>query len=605
MQLSRLSVEKKGVLAVGFALFFTTLFLVVLLWLLEQSEGELKKEIKLVKIQYATNNYQETFYSSAQTMGMYFVRKSEGDLNIYRKRREEANDSYKKLKELIDDPQQLKLLEKLRKLQVRLFDVFDGIDFNSKEGLDTFDVLQIPGVRQEINSLLQELQGLMKTWKYRLNELEEAHSTNAVTLREATKWFVMLMFVFSIFICITVAVFFSRNVTSRLRLVMDNALRLGSNRQLLPRLSGEDEIAQLDDIFRRMAGALEESRVRETAMIENASDVICSIDADNKFTQISPASKRVWGYDPDELLGKRFAELLSEDDAGSMLKLLRTASDTAASGEAVSIENIITRKDRSKADMAWSINWSPDRRSYFCVVHDITQQKQAERMKQELMQMASHDLRSPLCSIQISLNLLESGAAGELSEKSKKIVGRSTSDVTRLIELIDDLLDLEKLQAGKMQLDMEVCDMSVVAARAVSAVQQLAEQRNIKLNFEDKPIEGFADASKLVQVVVNLLGNAIKFSPDNSTINVTYDEVPGFVEMRITDQGRGIPADKIDSIFNRFEQVESADHKEKGGKGLGLAICKSIVEAHSGEIGVTSDGTSGSTFWFRIPQEPV
>lgn len=602
MQLSRLSVEKKGVLAVGFALFFTTLFLVVLLWLLESSEGELKKEIKLVQIQYATNNYQETFYSSAQTMGMYFVRKSEGDLNIYRKRREEANDSYKKLKDLIDDPQQLKLLEKLRKLQVRLFDVFDGIDFNSKEGLDTFDVLQIPGVRQEINSLLQELQGLMKTWKYRLNELEEAHSTNAVMLREFTKWFVMLMFVFSIFICITVAVFFSRNVTSRLRLVMDNALRLGTNRELLPRLSGEDEIAQLDDIFRRMARALEESRERETAMIENASDVICSIDADNKFTQISPASRRVWGYDPDELLGKRFAELLSEDDAGSMLKSLRTASDTAAGGEAVSIENIITRKDRSRADMAWSINWSPDRRSYFCVVHDITQQKQAERMKQELMQMASHDLRSPLCSIQISLNLMESGAAGELSEKSKKIVERSTSDVTRLIELIDDLLDLEKLQAGKMQLDMEVCDMSVVAARAVSAVQQLAEQRNIKLSAEDKPIEGFADASKLVQVVVNLLGNAIKFSPDNSTINVTYDEVPGFVEMRVTDQGRGIPADKIGSIFNRFEQVESADHKEKGGKGLGLAICKSIVEAHNGEIGVTSDGTSGSTFWFRIPQ---
>jgi len=153
-----------------------------------------------------------------------------------------------------------------------------------------------------------------------------------------------------------------------------------------------------------------------------------------------------------------------------------------------------------------------------------------------------------------------------------------------------------------MQMDYDVNDMTSVIARSVSAVSFLASKNKIKIETPAKAPEVFADGSKLIQVIVNLLSNAIKFSPPNSTITITCDEIPEFIEVKIRDQGRGIPASLKDRIFERFEQVESADYKQKGGRGLGLAICKAIIDSHQGTIGVESEEGKGSTFWFRIPQ---
>jgi two-component system, OmpR family, sensor histidine kinase VicK len=169
--------------------------------------------------------------------------------------------------------------------------------------------------------------------------------------------------------------------------------------------------------------------------------------------------------------------------------------------------------------------------------------------------------------------------------------------------MINTLLDVERMESGNMEMNKEVAEISTIVSQAVNSVGYLAEKSGIKIVSEFEPIEAFADAGSLVQVMVNLLANAIKFSPSGSTITISALETPHFIEVRVSDQGRGIPKDALPSVFDRFKQVEASDRTEKGGSGLGLAICKSIIEAHGGIIGVESAEGKGTTFWWRLPVE--
>ena len=225
-----------------------------------------------------------------------------------------------------------------------------------------------------------------------------------------------------------------------------------------------------------------------------------------------------------------------------------------------------------------------------------------DRLKKEFVSMVSHDLRTPLTSIGGLLEFLEAGMLGELTEKGKRQVGMAQNDTERLIGLINDLLDIDKLESGLLDMQFGPTDMRTVVNRSIAAVTSLTNARKMTIKVEIAEEELFADADRLVQVVVNLLSNAIKFSPSPSSIEIDCISNDECVTLRITDHGRGIPSSHKEAIFDRFSQVEIADSKKLGGSGLGLAICKQIIEQHNGKIGVESEEGKGSTFWFELPR---
>lgn len=226
----------------------------------------------------------------------------------------------------------------------------------------------------------------------------------------------------------------------------------------------------------------------------------------------------------------------------------------------------------------------------------------ASRRKAELMSMVSHDLRTPLTSMQGSMTLLQAGIMGELPPNAVKEVSRAERNATRLINLINDLLDIEKLEAGKMDMAVKDIELQPVFEESLESVSQFASSHCVKLDIEPTSLKVLADHNRLIQVLINLMSNAIKFSPEGESVRLLAIDSGNMVEVQVVDKGRGVPESHREAIFERFKQVEAADATEKKGTGLGLPICKLIVESHGGTIGVTSTAGSGSTFWFKIPK---
>lgn len=235
--------------------------------------------------------------------------------------------------------------------------------------------------------------------------------------------------------------------------------------------------------------------------------------------------------------------------------------------------------------------------------HDMARELAlVEKQKQEVISMVSHDLRSPLMSLDFSLTLIGSGKYGELNERGHKELSSAESSAKRLIRLINDLLDIEKIESGKLTVLKMPLSFQALAEHSADSVQALAAAKEIEVVIENPgDIEFPGDADRLEQVIINLLGNAIKFSPNQSKVVIKGDEKGKFVEIRVIDSGPGIPADYKKKVFDRFQQVSRGDGKEKEGTGLGLAISRAIIEAHGGTIGVDSQDGKGSSFWIRLP----
>ena len=235
---------------------------------------------------------------------------------------------------------------------------------------------------------------------------------------------------------------------------------------------------------------------------------------------------------------------------------------------------------------------------------DIRRRGEVERIKDELVSVVSHELRTPLTSIRGSLGLLASGRLGPLSPQGERMVQIATQNADRLVRLISDTLDLERLESGTMALERSWADAEAVARQAVETLRGPAEERGVRL--EAAVPEGLSmhvDADRVEQVLVNLLSNAVKFSPADAAVRLTAERRGAEVLFAVIDRGRGIPAEQLEHVFERFRQVDSSDAREKGGTGLGLAICRSIVHQHGGRIWAASEVGVGTTFFFTLPLE--
>jgi PAS domain S-box-containing protein len=232
---------------------------------------------------------------------------------------------------------------------------------------------------------------------------------------------------------------------------------------------------------------------------------------------------------------------------------------------------------------------------------DISERRAIERMKDEFISTVSHELRTPLTSIRGALGLLSSGRLGALPEKGQRLLEIASSNTDRLVRLINDILDIERIESGSVSLTKVRGDAATMAQSAADMVRGLADRDGITIEVDALPTPVVADADRIVQTLTNLLGNAVKFSAPQSTVRIRVRSEAENVTFEVIDQGRGIPADKIASIFERFQQVDASDSRDKGGSGLGLTISRSIVRQHGGEIRVESEVGQGSTFTVSIP----
>jgi PAS domain S-box-containing protein len=241
-------------------------------------------------------------------------------------------------------------------------------------------------------------------------------------------------------------------------------------------------------------------------------------------------------------------------------------------------------------------------KGFFATFDDISKRKALEQMQSEFVSIASHEMRTPLTSIHGVLKLLAANRLGELTPKGIEMTQIALRNTDRSIRLINDVLDLERMESGRETIIKQVCHSDELIRQAADTIQEMARSEEITLEIDAVKSEFWADADLILQTLTNLLSNGIKFSPPNSIVTIKCRECGDCILFSVIDRGRGIPADKLEIIFERFQQVDASDSRKKGGTGLGLSICRHIVNKHEGKIWVESVVGEGSTFYFTLPK---
>ncbi|MFH7245217.1 MAG: PAS domain S-box protein [Spirulina sp.] len=414
--------------------------------------------------------------------------------------------------------------------------------------------------------------------------------------------------------------------TGQMRWLRSKAFPLRDDRGQVTRIVGTVE----NITERRLAeDALRQSETRFRRAFDHAPYGISLVSPTGQFVMANPKYCALLGYSEAELRQITFQDITHPDDYEADWDAFQRMM--AGDSSACQIEKRYLTKQGETIPVI--INAAPvydtSGQLLYSVGHvqDIRERLAIDRMKDEFISIVSHELRTPITSIQGALALLGAGVYTNRPEKAKAMLNIAINNSERLVHLVDDILSFERLESGRVQLEPEPCQVEDIFAQAIDSVQALANQAHITLDAQPIAATLQAAPDAIVQTLTNLLSNAIKFSAPGSTVwlrATTIDHLPdhpqpipvgarsprphrslapeaNYVLITVQDQGRGIPADKLDHIFEQFQQVDASDSRQRGGTGLGLAICKRIVEQHRGHIWVESQLGQGSTFYVVLP----
>ncbi len=362
--------------------------------------------------------------------------------------------------------------------------------------------------------------------------------------------------------------------------------------------------------LRQRSEALTEARrqdERSRAMFNGAVDGMLQLDGDGNILSMNPSISRMFGYSPEELLGKHNMFLMKDDySLDESRAWLATVGAAGTHGAGRRQEFTGQRADGTtfETEVAISRVSGGRERLYVAAIRDISGRKRAEQMKSEFVSTVSHELRTPLTSIGGSLGLLGAGAVGPLNDKAKRLVEIAHANCERLVRLINDILDIEKIEAGKMEFDLRRMQVAPLVLRTVDAMRGYADKHQVQVKTILPPWPQYVtgDRDKLEQLLTNLLSNAIKHAPKGSEVEVFSTHEDDSVRIEVRDRGGGIPEEFRGRIFGKFAMADASDSRAKGGTGLGLAIAREIARRHGGEIGYDDREGGGTVFHLEMPQ---
>jgi len=347
-------------------------------------------------------------------------------------------------------------------------------------------------------------------------------------------------------------------------------------------------------------------------LVENAADLIICTDLEDRILTWNRGAEVILGYSKEEVIGKHLSILLPPERFHE-LEEIRTK--VQISGALRDIEVRSKRKDGRMIHCALSV--SPIRDSeekiigFLRVAKDVSDKKRYERrlkdldrLKSDFVSNVSHELRTPLTAIKGSVDNMLDGITGPLDDKQTRYLTRIKANTDRLGRLINDLLDLSRIEAGKVDLRPAYVSVPLLAREVADVLRTVAAEKLITLEVVcfDEEVKAWADRDKVTQVLMNLVGNALKFTPPHGRVTVTIETTePEWVKISVADTGTGIASDEADKIFDKFYQVAEANKKKTKGTGLGLAICRALVEMHGGRIWFESELNKGSSFSFTLP----
>ncbi len=353
---------------------------------------------------------------------------------------------------------------------------------------------------------------------------------------------------------------------------------------------------------RQTEAVLREAERRWRSLLENVQLIVVGLDQSGRVNYINPFFLRLTGYTSAEVLGKNWFEHFVPPSSQSAVQ--GTFLNVLTAKARPYYQNAILTKLGEQRCIAWNNTVLQDFDGNvigtISIGEDVTERQKVEKMKDEFISVVSHELRTPLTAIQMSLGLLQTGIYAKQPERSQRMIEIALIDTNRLVNLVNDILALERLESRQIMLEKTACQAADLMQQAVDGIRAIAAQQSITLTIAPTNATVWAAADAIIQTLTNLLSNAIKFSPPHSEICLAAAPQTDYVLFQVRDQGRGIPFDKLDTIFGRFQQVDASDAREKGGTGLGLSICRSIVEQHGGKIWAESTLGSGSTFFFTL-----
>ncbi|WP_321420546.1 PAS domain S-box protein [uncultured Methanomethylovorans sp.] len=368
------------------------------------------------------------------------------------------------------------------------------------------------------------------------------------------------------------------------------------------------------NVRKRAIDALQDSERKFRDYIEKAPHGIFTMDENNRYIEVNKNTCTLTGYSEEELLGMNVIDLIAPECRNMAHESFEELKNTGFT----SVELLLVRKDGSVRWIRRDANKLSDNR-YLVFSSDIAEKKKAEhsliqakmlaeennRIKSEFLANISHELRTPLTTIIGFSELLSTCMYGDLNEKQLAFTNHIERSGKHLLEIINDVLDLSKIEAGKMELDCSLFSLSETFEEMLTLMSPIAIRKKIDLTLENsaRSTEIFADKLKFKQIMYNLLSNAIKFTPDNGRVSVVAKQMDNIIQISVSDTGIGIPSHKLEEIFDPFTQVDSSTIRKYGGTGLGLALVKKFVELHKGKIWVESEEGKGSTFTFTLVEQ--
>ena len=351
---------------------------------------------------------------------------------------------------------------------------------------------------------------------------------------------------------------------------------------------------------RALLTQVEEVAARQQAVLDSAIDAIVTLNPSGTIETVNAAGERMFGYEERALLRRDLSTVLDMDTATAepFLDRLIGPGETLRSGVAKEMTGRRRDGDTFPADVALGEMRLPDGPRVVAIVRDISERQRVSQLKEEFVSTVSHELRTPLTSIAGSLGLVSGGAAGDLPTQARRLVDIALTNCQRLVRLINDVLDIEKMESGQARFDLRPAPLGEIAARSVEDTRGFAEGLGVRLRLETDGSAPMirADADRIVQVSINLLSNAAKFSPPGETVVLQVATVDDKARLSVRDRGPGVPDAFRDRIFTKFAQADGSDTRQKGGTGLGLVIAREIVERHGGRLWYENMPDGGALF---------